>query len=84
MEIKTKFKPGDKVYWISIFNDIGNKNYLELSIDKIESVVIYDDRVTYWLASSDWEVEESSIVPYDKDILFEYISENLKVNEVDA
>ena len=82
MELKPKFKAGDKVFWISVENDKYNKSFCEVSIDIVESIMIYKDHITYWLASCDGEVFEDSIVEYDKEKLFKYLEENLKVNEV--
>ena len=79
--MKSKFKPGEKVYYISVMNDMWCKSYAEISIDVIESVVFYKDKVTYWLPSCEWEVEESNVIPYDKDSLFKYLDVNLHVND---
>ena len=80
MKLESKFKPGDKIFHISIHNDKEVFSLAELSIDIIESVVFYGDNVTYWLPSCDWEVEENYIVEYDMKKLFKYLEENLHVN----
>ena len=80
--MKTKFKPGDKVYWISINNDDNNTSYIELSIDIIEEVCIdKNNNVTYWLPSCDWKVGEDSLLLYDRNMVGKYIEEHLNVNK---
>lgn len=84
MEIKPKFKAGDKVFYITITNNkVLNKSFCELSIDIVEAVTIYKDRITYWVASCDGEVNENCIIGYDKDKIFDYLEKNLNVNEVE-
>lgn len=80
MTYESKFKPGDKVFHVSVNNDKEVFSLAELSIDVIESVVFYKDKITYWLPSCDWEVEEYQIVEYDMEKLFKYLEENLYVN----
>lgn len=79
--MESKFKPGEKVYYVSVYNEVDNRNFAEISIDIIESVVFYKDRIAYWLPSCDWEVDESHVVAYNKNSLFEYLSNNMRVNE---
>lgn len=80
MKYESKFKPGDKVFYVSVNNDKETFSLAELSIDVIESVVFHKDKITYWLPSCDWEVEENQIVEYDMEKLFKYLEENLYVN----
>ena len=80
MKLESKFKPGDKVFHVLIDNDKEVFSLAELSIDVIESVVFYGDKMTYRLPSCDWEVEENQIVEYDMEKLFKYLEENLYVN----
>ena len=84
MGMKPKFKAGDKVFYITITNsEILNKSFCELSIDIVEAVTIYKDRITYWVASSDGEVDEDCVIEYDKDKVCDYLEKNLNVNEVE-
>lgn len=80
MTYESKFKPGDKVFHVSVNNDKEVFSLAELSIDVIESVVFYKDKITYWLPSCDWEVEEHQIIEYNMEKLFKYLEENLYVN----
>lgn len=72
MNIKPKFKAGEEVFWIDIKNNDINKSYCELSRDIVEAVMIYEDCVTYWLASCDGEVLEDNIVEYDEKTKMSY------------
>lgn len=83
MNIKPKFKAGEEVFWIDIKNNDINKSYCELSRDIVEAVMIYEDRVTYWLASCDGEVLEDNIVEYDEKKLFEFLNKKLSLNTLD-
>lgn len=80
MKLESKFKPGDKVFHVLVNNDKEVLSLADLSIDVIESVVFYKDKITYRLPSCDWEVEEHQIVEYDMEKLFKYLEENLYVN----
>lgn len=84
MEMKPKFKPGEEVFWIGIHNNEINKSYCELSRDIVEAVMIYEDYITYWLASCDGEVSEDNIVEYDEKKLFEFLNEKLSLNTLES
>ena len=80
-KFESKFKPGEKVYSIVVIEEFDN-SYCQLSISTIESVDFgKDGAVRYWLPDSDGMVEEKDIIKYDKDELFKYLEENLKVQE---
>lgn len=79
MKLESKFKPGDKVFSLSIDED---KSIGEISIDIIESVEFRNDGVVrYWVPSGDWAVEENKIVAYNSKEIFDYLENNLKVND---
>ena len=79
MKLESKFKPGDKVFSLSINED---NSIGEISIDIIESVQFYnDDTIRYWIPSCDWAVEENKIVGYNSEEIFDYLENNLKVNK---
>lgn len=84
MEMKPKFKPGEEVFWIDIQNNEINKSYCELSRDIVEAVMIYEDHITYWLASCDGEVSEDNIVEYNEKKLFEFLNEKLSLNTLES
>ena len=68
------------MFHVLVNNDKEVLSLAELSIDVIESVVFYGDKMTYRLPSCDWEVEENQIVEYNMENLFKYLEENLYVN----
>lgn len=79
MKLESKFKPGDKVFSLSINED---KDIGEISIDIIESVEFSKDGIVkYWIPSCDWAIEEKNIVAYNSNDIFNYLQDNLKVNE---
>lgn len=84
MNIKPKFKAGEEVFWIDIKNNDINKSYCELSRDIVEAVMIYEDCVTYWLASCDGEVSEDNIVECNEKKLFEFLNEQLSLNTLES
>ena len=68
MKLESKFKPGDKVFCISI--------------DIIESVAfLKNGDVRYWTPSCDWAFDENEIIAYNDKELVNYLKNNLKVNK---
>lgn len=82
MEVNSKYKIGDKVFFITLYNNKKDnlQSFCELSIETIESIEIDEDGVKYWIPGSDWAVEEDSLIPYDIGV-FDYLDNNLDKNE---
>ena len=79
MKLESKFKPGDKVFCISIDD---HQNIAKISIDIIESVAfLKNGDVRYWTPSCDWAFDENEIIAYNDKELVNYLKNNLKVNK---
>lgn len=75
-----KYKPGDKVFYVTLHNTDNGRSFLEISIEIIDQVCFDKNGiVTYWVPSWHEEVYEEQLLPYDENI-FKYIDKNVVIN----
>ena len=77
----SKFKPGDKVFYIHLYNNDTGRSFMDLSIEIIDQVCLDKNGIiTYWIPSWHEEIHEEELLPYDENI-FSYIEKNLNIND---